>query len=145
MDEPWYRLRVSTLVLTGLALCAILFFNSRGRSGGVVCVYLDEGQSKCVAYTITLRGWPETYEVKYSFNDTHTTILGHPKRKFLDDEYYTPALLRNMLFFVSVLILIGSLFEVVARLIPPRKAKLEPTRIIRERLISTRSDLPRQA
>lgn len=145
MNEPWYRLRFSTLILVGLALSVILFFNSRSRDDGVVCVYLDEGETMCVAYTVTNRGWPETYEIKYAFDDAHTTILGHPKRKFVEDEFYTAVLMRNLLLAVSLLIGVGSVAEVVARLIPPRKPKREPTRQIRGRLISTQSDLPKQA
>jgi hypothetical protein len=145
MKEPWYRIRFSTLIVMGLALAAFLFMNSRSRSDGVVCVYLDEGETLCVAYAVTVRGWPETYEVKYTFDDEHTTILGHPKRKFVEDEFYSPVLLRNLLLAASILVGVASLAEVIARLIPPRKPTSEPTRQIRGRLISTQSDLPKQA
>lgn len=145
MNEPWYRIRLTTLAVMGLALAAFLFMNSRSRSNGVVCVYLDEAETLRVAYAVTQRGWPETYEVKYLFDDEHTTILGHPKRKFVEDEFYSPVLLRNLLLAVSLLIGVGCIAEVVARLIPPRKPKPEPTRQIRGRLISTQTDLPKQA
>lgn len=130
MNDPWYQPRFVTCIGAILLMAAFVALNTWATDKGVFRVYLDEGEKLCVAYRGKARGWPQTYAVKYVLDEEATTLLGYPKRKFIDDEYDSRPLWINVLIgffaFASATLVLESTARLVA--LRPKKVREEPRR-----------------
>lgn len=130
MNDPWYQPRFVTCIGAILLMAAFVALNTWETDKGVFRVYLDEGETLCAAYRGKARGWPQTYAVKYVLDEEATTLLGFPKRKFIDDEFDARPLLINVLIaffaFASATLVLESTARLVA--LRPKKVREEPRR-----------------
>jgi len=130
MNDPWYQPRFVTCIGAILLMAAFVALNTWETDKGVFRVYLDEGEKLCAAYRGKARGWPQTYAVKYVLDEEATTLLGYPKRKFMDDEYDSRPLWINVLIgffaFASATLVLESTARLVA--LRPKKVREEPRR-----------------
>lgn len=130
MNDPWYQPRFVTCLAAIALMAAFVTLNTLQTDTGVYRVYLDEGEKLCVGYRGYARGWPQTYAVKYVLDEQSTTLLGFPKRKFIDDEYDARPLWANVFVafvaFVSATLVLESTGRLIA--LRPKRVREEPRR-----------------
>jgi len=130
MNDPWYQPRFVTFIAAILLMASFVALNTWETDKGLYRVYLDEGEKLCVAYRGMARGWPETYMVRYVLDEEATTLLGYPKRKFIDDEYNSRPLWINIAIaacaFASLTLVVESLARLVA--MRPKRVRQEMRR-----------------
>jgi hypothetical protein len=133
MNDPWYKLRTPTLIAVGVVVALFLAMNAHDTHKGLTRVMLTEDDSKCVAYQVIQRGWPQVFSVRYEFDNEATTILGFPKRKYLEDEFKLRGLGLNLLLGFVVCLVVALGFEVTLRLFfkPKPVAVEEPPQSVR--------------
>jgi len=144
MNDPWYQPRFVTCIAVILLMAAFVALNTWETDKGVFRVYLDEGEKLCVAYRGKARGWPQTYSVRYVLDEERTTLLGYPKRKFMDDEYDARPLWINVLAgfiaFGTCTIVLESTVRLIA--LRPKKVREEPRRRMVSEIMPTRQEEP---
>jgi hypothetical protein len=132
MNDPWYQPRLVTFIAAILLMAGFVAMNTMESNKGILRVYLDESERMCVAYQGRARGWPQTYSVRYVLDEKETTLLGYPKRKFVDDVYNSKQLWINVLIGIFGIASSTLILESTVRLIArrPKKVQEEPRRRI---------------